>query len=75
MPLSKCFVQTLLVLAMLAGADGRPAFLDAPGIGTRSADGQVQDLVKYLKELDQFLSHVARPRFADQKALTLKHSS
>jgi hypothetical protein len=50
------------ISAFLVVADARPRHLDT-GIETRAdGEGEMQDALKYLEELDKYYSQVARPR-------------
>jgi len=50
---------------LLQSAEARSRILNAKnGIETRSdSEGQMEDALKYLEELDKYYSQVARPRF------------
>ena len=54
----------LLALSVLAVVEARPRHLDNTGIETRAdGEGEMQDALKYLEELDKYYSQVARPRY------------
>lgn len=55
----------LTALVVMAVVEARPKHLDNSGIGieTRAdGEGEMQDALKYLEELDKYYSQVARPR-------------
>ena len=54
----------LLALSVFAVVEARPRHLDnSGGIETRAdGEGEMQDALKYLEELDKYYSQVARPR-------------
>jgi len=51
------------LLGLVHFAECRPRLVDSSGIETRSdQEGEMQDALKYLEELDKYYSQVARPR-------------
>ena len=53
----------LMAVIVMAVVEARPKHLDNSGIETRAdGEGEMQDALKYLEELDKYYSQVARPR-------------
>jgi hypothetical protein len=55
----------LLALSVFSVVESRPRHVDNSGNGieTRAdGEGEMQDALKYLEELDKYYSQVARPR-------------